>query len=532
MQDGRELGWYFSVLRRWLWLIVICTLLGAAAAFLVSSRMTPVYSASTTLLVDQASGTGRSDYNAILGSERLARTYSEMLSGRPVLEATIAGLDLAETPRQLARRINVKSVRDTQLIQVRAEDADPTRAALIADTVAAAFIAQNEARQAGRYAGSLASTQAQISELSGLIEETQAAIDALGTPGQDQEAELARLESVLAGYRGTYATLQQNYEQMRLTAALSTDNVTVIETAPVPKSPVRPRTLLNTALAGVVGATLALGLAFLLEVLDDTIKTSYDVRQTLDLDMLGAIGRLGKGEQELVVADKPSSPVAEAFHVLSTNVRFSNGNSPPRTLLVTSPRFGEGKSITTANLALAMSQAGLSVVAVDADLRRPRLHRLFGFHPRRKGLSRVLLNGSTNGRLQLAHVEGLRFLPDGARPPNLAEMLESQDMQGLLNELARRVDVVLIDSPPVLSVADAALLAGRVDGVLLVLQAGHTRREDARHAEQSLRQVGANLLGVALNAVPAPAGNHTSYQGFSENGGQNASVAPVQRLLK
>jgi capsular exopolysaccharide synthesis family protein len=507
MEDRLELRWYFSMIRRWLWLIVACTLLGATSAFVVGSRMTPAYRASATLLV-QAPATSTSDYNAILTSERLASTYSKMLSGRPVMEAAIARLELKETPDRLAGRMRVELVRDTQLIRLSVEHTDPTQAALIANTIAEAFIAQIQALQAARYADSLASMQEQITELSALMEETQARIDDMGTPRTAQEeAQLARLETILAGYRSTYATHLRNYEQMRLTAAQSTDNVIVVETAVAPKGPVRPRPLVNAALAAVVGAMLAVGVAFLLEYLDDTIKTLDDVSRTLGLGTLGAIGRLAKGGEELVVAAQPLSPIAEAFRVLCTNIRFSSVDRPLRTLLVTSPGSLEGKSITVANLAVAMVQAGLRVVAVDADLRCPRLHQLFGLDLG-EGLIGALLEERTDGRLQPVLMEGLRILPAGKMLPNPAKWLGSRRMGKVLAELAEQVEVVLIDSPPVLSVADAAVLARGVDGVLLVLEAGHTRREAARRAVESLRQVGANLVGVVLNAVPTHNGSY------------------------
>jgi capsular exopolysaccharide synthesis family protein len=501
----------FTVIRRWLWLIVACTLLAATSAFVVTFGIHPVYSASATLLVHQVADTGMSDYGAILASERLACTYSQMLNERSVMEAVIARLELEETPDALAKRVKGKAVPDTQLIRLSVEHTDPTQAALIANTIAEAFIVQNQALRKERYADSLASMQEQMIELSALIEETQAKIDVMGTPRTAQ----AHLETILAGYRSTYATLQRNYEQMRLTAAQATDNVIVAETARVPENPI-PRPTLYTALAAVVGAMVAVGMAFLLEHLDDTIKTPDDVRQRLGLDTLGAIGRLAKGGEELVVAAQPLSPIAETFRVLCTNIRFSSVDRPLRTLLVTSPGVLEGKSITVANLAVAMVQAGLRVVAVDADLRRPRLHHLFGLDLG-QGLIGSLLERCTDGRLQPVQWEGLRVLPAGELLPNPAKWLGSQRMQKLLAELAQQVDVVLIDSPPVLSVTDAAVLAQAVDGVLLVLKAGDTRHEAARHAVESLRQVGANLVGVVLNAVPTYSGSY--YHSYHETYG-------------
>jgi len=512
MEDIVELRWVFWVIRRWLWLIVGCVLLTATSAFVISSRMPPVYSASATLLVHVASGTGMSDYTAIRASELLAGTYTQMLRGRPVMEAVIARLELEETPGALVKRVQVKLVPDTQLIRLSVEHTDPIQAALIANTIAEVFITQNKALQEKRYVDSLASMEEQIIELSVLIEETQAEIDALDIPNVAQEqAELAQsqLETILAGYRSTYATLQYNYEQMRVTAAQAAYNVIIAETAEVPKNPVRRRTL-YTALAAGVGAMLAVGVAFLLEYLDDTIKTPDDVSQTLGLGTLGAISRLAKGGEELVVAAQPLSPIAEAFRVLCTNIRFSSVDRPLRTLLVTSPGALEGKSITVANLAVAMVQVGLKVVVVDADLRRPRLHQLFDLDLG-EGLIGSLLEEHTDGRLQPVQWEGLRVLPAGELLPNPAKWLGSQRMQKLLAELAQQVDMVLIDSPPVLSVTDAAVLAQGVDGVLLVLEAGHTRREAARRAVESLRQVGANLVGVVLNAVPTYNGSYYYY---------------------
>ena len=513
------------------------------------SPVEPRHSVSTTLLVHIASATGMSDSDTIQASERLARTYSQMLSGRPVLEAAIAGLELEETPEELAGRLKVTLVPDTQLIRLGVEHADPTQAVLIANTIAEAFIAQIQALQAERYTDSLANMQEQIVELSALIEETQAEIDALHTRTIQGQTELARLETILAGYRNTYPTLQQDYEQLRLAAGQAADNVFLVEAAQVPEKPIQRRTL-YTALAATVGAMLALGAAFLLEYLDDTIKTPDDVSQALGLGTLGTIGRLAKREEELVVAARPLSPVAEAFRALCTNVRFSSIPGPLRTLLVTSPGTTEGKSITVANLAVAMAQAGLSVVAVDADLRSPRLGQLFGLDLRELvtggrlwwGLSGSLLEGRTGSRLHPAQVQGLRVLPSGELPPNPAELMGSQHMQELLHELAGQADVVLIDSPPVLPVADATALAQAVDGVLLVLEAGKTRREAARNAVESLRQVGANVVGVVLNGVPTHKGSYyySYYETYGDESGRRkhrprrrkGPLAAVQRLFR
>jgi capsular exopolysaccharide synthesis family protein len=388
------------------------------------------------------------DYTAILASEHLAATYKELLTKRPVIEAAAQTLGL--DPRQTEEKVQVRLIPSTSLIELTVEDSDPRLAAEIANRIVTALI--ETARESG------------------------------GTRDRD---------------------------------------FVVVEPATEPLEPASPRKLSNTLVGAMVGFALAAGTAFLFEYLDDTVKTPDDVSQTLGLGTLGIIGRLAKREEPLVIVSQPFSPVAEAFRALCTNVRFSNVDRPLRTLLVTSPNLAEGKSITAANLAVAMAQAGLRVVVVDADLRRPRLHQLFGLDPTREkdtgdrpwwGLTGSLLEGRIDGMLHTVQVDGLSILPSGELPPNPVEVLGSQHMQKVLHKLAEQADIVLIDSPPVLPVADATALAQAADGVLLVLHAGKTRRRAARHALESLRQVGANLVGIVLNAVPAHRGSDYYYQ--------------------
>jgi capsular exopolysaccharide synthesis family protein len=542
MEDQLNIQRYLMVIRHWWWLILSCTVLAALAAFIVSTQMTPVYSASVTLLVHQSPSSSGNDYNDLLISEKLARTYVEMLISRPVLDAVIEQFGLDETQEEFAERIDTELVQNTQLIRLGVEDTDPAQAAQLANAIASEFIVQNQALQQGRYADSLGSIREQMDEMSALMEQTQAEIDALGALETAQEqAELTRLETVLAGYRNTYASLLQSYEQMRLTAAQSADNVIVFEEAQAPDEPVRPRKVMNTALAGTVGMMLAVGAVFLVEYLDNTIKTSEDVSRELGLGTMGVIGQMAKGSDELITVSHPLSPVSEAFRVLRTNIRFSGVDKPIRTLLVTSAGPTEGKSTTAANLAVAMAQAGLKVVVLDADLRRPRIHKVFGLHPR-GGLTGSLLEGKMDGRLQPSQVEGLAVLPAGEHPPNPSELLGSRRLRELLDELARNADVVVIDSPPVLPVTDAAVLAREVDGVLLVIDAGETRREVARRAAEGLQQVGAHLIGVVLNKVPTRRGSYYYYEEYYDDGHEKKKrrkrgrakgvLAPVQQLFE
>jgi non-specific protein-tyrosine kinase len=503
VSEENELLRYLWIVRRWLWLILLTTLLAAGAVLAVNLHTAPVYSAAATLLIKPAPSVTNIDYTSALPSERLVRTYIQMIPSPSVLEKVIEQLGLQESPGNLAKRVKVQAVGDTLVVRLSVEDTDPARAALLANTIAEVFIAQNRALQEERYTASLSSMRDQLDETAALISATQAQIEAMGTPETPEErTELARLETVLASYRNTYASLLQGYEQMRLAAGMASDNVLVFQPAEVPGAPVRPKTLNNTALAGAIGLVVGLMASFLIEYLDDTIKSPDDAQRDLGLGTLAMIGRFNRAEGELVTLADPLSPAAEAFRLLRTNLWFSSVDQPVRKVLITSPGPLEGKSVVAANLGVVMAQAGLRVAVVDADLRRPRQHHIFGIHSR-GGLSRSIMEGTTNGRVHPGPLEGLALLPAGELPPNPVEILASRRMSALLEELAGQVDVVLIDSPPILPIADAAVLAQKVDGVVLVLEAGKTSRTAARQAVERLEQVGGRLLGVVLNGIPS-----------------------------
>lgn len=501
-----DLRQYALIIWRWLWLIALCTILAAGTAFVMSRNMTPVYEASATLLINEAQSPNTNEYTAILTSERLARTYAELLKTRPVLDEVIRRLNLDMSTAELADLVSVQPVRDTQLIRLSVESTNPVLAAEIANMIPAVFSEQNERMQLGRFASSKEGLAREIASLEADIARTQEAIARIGTPQTpSQQAELDRLQSALAQYRSSYSSLLRSYEEIRLAEARSVNNVVVSEPAEVPVFPVRPRTLMNTLLAAIVGGMLALGAVFLIEYMDDTIKTPDDVSAALQLPTLGAIARVrgAEDDQVLITLTEPKSPVAEAYRTLRTNIQFSSVDRPIRTLLITSTGPGEGKSTTAANLAVVLAQTGQRVVLVDADLRRPRLHRMFGL-PNAVGLTTTLLTGADpflDGYLQAAPAENLWVLTSGPLPPNPSELLGSRRMESLVQRLLEEADIVIFDSPPCLAVTDAAVLARQLDGVLLVIDAGETHRPLARRAVEELSTVGGRTIGVVLNKL-------------------------------
>jgi protein-tyrosine kinase len=204
----------------------------------------------------------------------------------------------------------------------------------------------------------------------------------------------------------------------------------------------------------------------------------------------------------LITVSEPRSPVSEAYRTLRTNLDFASLDQTLGTLLVTSAGVGEGKSTTLANLAIVSAQTGRRVVLVDADLRRPTMHHVFGLD-NSQGLTTVMMDEAilAHPPLQDSGVEGLSVLTSGPLPPNPADLIGSRRMQELITALTKQADQVFFDTPPVVAVTDAAVLAGKVDGVLLVITAGKTRREYARTAVQRLQQVNARLVGIVLTNV-------------------------------
>lgn len=512
-----ELRQYARLIWRWLWLIIVCALLAGGAAYAVSANTAPVYQSSISLLINQArSGNSSADYSALLTGERLAKTYAELMRKRPVLEAVIANLALPGDAEALTKRVSVAPVRDTQLIVLTVEDGDPQRAADTANEIVRVFGQQNQALQAGRYTDTRQGLERELAKVQLDIDRTQAGLSALKSPGTSaDETERDRLQTLLAQYRNSYATLFKSLGDIRLAEAQSTDSLSVAEAARPEATPVRPRTTVNTLLGLVVGALLGFGLAFLIEYLDDRVKSAGQAATLSGVMSLGAIGRFAQRDpaDQLVVLREPQSPIAEAYRMLRINLDFTAIDGPLGAVVVTSGSPEEGKSTTIANLAVALAEVGRCVILVDADLRRPTLHRILGL-PNERGVTTALLRpgpGSASEYLQATAVPNLWLLSSGPIPPNPAELLSSRRMAELVESLRSQADIVLFDTPPLLVFADALVMAGMCDGTLLVARANFTRAGTLAKVRAQCAQAGARLLGVALNQAPMPRGRQQSY---------------------
>ena len=532
-----EIKGYFQIVRNWLWLIVISAFLAGGAAYLVSRQQTPVYEASTTMLINQMSNSMVTDYTGIMVSERLAKTYSQMLRQRPLIEETTTELGLDLTPKELLEKIEVAPVRDTQLLVVTVQDTDPALVAALANKIPEIFIRNNQQILEGRRTAAKESLASQIEAVEREIATLETTIATMGDPIDEYDKmDRARMQDTLARYRSNWSTLLDSYQQIVVAEAQSTDSVVIVEPAQVPELPIGPNTRRNVLLATLVGAMMGLGAAFLIEYLDDSIKTGDDVQAALGLPVLGVIGqmRIQGARHMLVAAEHPRATVAESLRVLRANIQFLGVDRPVGTMLITSAGPGEGKSLTTANLGVVMAQAGSSVIVVDTDLRRPIQHLIFDLSPDR-GLTNALVGREDglhlDGLLQPTEIENLQVLTAGPLPPNPADLVGSRRMGELIEELKQRADVVLFDSPPSLVAADASLLASQVDGTLMVIETGNTPQPSAVQAKETLEKAGGRLLGVVLNKLSQRSSSYyyyySQYYGDDKEGKRKGRQEPA-----
>jgi len=493
-----DLKKYIALFWQWAWLIALAGILAGGAAFIVSQQITPVYEATTTVLVNEAPGSESSDYQSLLASERLTKTYAEMMTKNPILDEAIQTLNLNMEASNLRGMITVNPVTNTQLIEVVVESTNPSAAASIANSVVEVFTTEVEDVQSNRYAQSKESLEAKLAEVEGEIEN-------FNTLAASAETEAERVEYYARAnqYRETYYSLMELYENVWMSEAQTVSSVAVVEPAIVPENPVRPRVLMNTALAGVVGVLLASGGILVREALDDTLHTPDEVKNQLNLPVLGAIEAFSKEKDERLITIKhPRSPISEGFRSLRENVRFASIDNKLTTLLVTSPEPGEGKSTVAANLAAVFAQAGFKTILVDGDLRKPTQHTYFDVK-NQYGLSNILFdqdNAFEESRCKHP-IENLCIVTSGTLPPNPAELIASKRMKNFLNELKSNADLVILDTPPIQAVTDSISIAPEMDGVLLVVQPGQTHITAAKQSVEQLKRAKAKVLGVVLNPL-------------------------------
>ncbi len=536
-----ELREYIRPFRKWWWLIIGATLIATVSSFFATRQQPPIYSTRATVMIGSAIENPNPNGNEFWLTQQLANTYADIVKRDNVRQSTMQALGLAWLPDYTAR-----VVANTQLIEISVTDTDPQRAQAVANELTNQMIQLSPTGPGQEDMQRQEFINAQLDDLEAKIADTQAEIARRQTElaNMFSARQIADTQTQISGLQNKLSTLQANYAALLSnTQQGALNSITVIEPAALPMWPVGPNRSATIMLAAAIGFLLAAGAAYLLDYLDDTLKNPDDVQKTVELTTLGAVPRMegvGPGN-ELAVATEGQSAGKEAFRVLRTNLQFAAVDRPLHALMVTSPAPNEGKSMTVANLAGAMAQAGRRTVLIDCDLHKPRLHRLFGLR-NNVGVTTALLEEHPvlDGLLQDTPIPGLQVLTSGPLPPNPAELLGSTRMREFLAELLTQFDMVLLDSPPTAALSDAAILSTQCDGVLLVLDAGKSRREVARRAMEALRRVNARVVGAVLNRMPMQGDSYYyyyyytyDYAGYNMDGqsgpGQNGTGSGDQK---
>ena len=365
--------------------------------------------------------------------------------------------------------------------------------------------------------GEIKASSAKISALQDVVSRYSVKLDNLPV----KILELARLERRRKIDEQTYIMMVQKLEETKIQEAAQAKNVRIIDEAIEPLYPVKPKKKLNVLLGALIGLGLGVGVTFLMEYFDNTVKSPEELEK-MGFNILSSIPRIEMDKVEKKLEKKidklgqfegrriearlithldPKAPVSEAYRTLRTNLQFSKVDKELQVLLVTSSGPKEGKSTTAANLAIAMAQAGKKVVLIDADLRRPVIHSIFGLK-KDEGMTNCLMGLiDFKEMLKPTFLDNLFLVTSGALPPNPSELLASKKMEQLLQRLRDEFDIVVIDSPPVIAVTDAVILSTKVDGTILVVSSGQTDRDALARAHTLLDTVNSNLLGTLLNGV-------------------------------
>jgi capsular exopolysaccharide synthesis family protein len=497
-----ELNKYIFPLRKWWWLVVASTLIAVIFSSLSVLRQPTIYQARTTLMIGTTINNPNPSGNELYLGQQLAAAYADLANREIILNAAKNALGMNQLPGYYARALP-----GTQLIEITVNDTNPERAQIVANELATQLTLLSPINAQSEGLGRQEFVHQRLNNLEAQIQETEAEIEKLqgelantfsAQQITDKENQISSLQSKLSTMENNYGLLLSNTQQ----GAINT--LTVIEAAELPSNPIGSNKGLTIILAAAVGFVLAACEAYLLEFLNDTLKSADDVERLFSDPIIGHIFEQGDGKNEenkLYDADDLGHPIAEAFRALRANIEISQADRPLKTILVTSADIGDGKTSVAANLALSIAQRDKEVILLDVDLRRPSIHDFFEL-PNQRGLVDLISGeAAISDVLQFKKDRTVTVVTTGEKPPNPTELLSSKKMDQLLSKLEESADVVIIDGPPFI-VADAMVMASKVDGVLLVVRPGHTRRSLALGAAEQLKRAGARVVGVVLNRIP------------------------------
>jgi polysaccharide biosynthesis transport protein len=535
-RTGMDVSVILKPLLKWWWLVVAATAIAAVSSFFAVRQQPATYRSTTTLMIGQGIQDPNPSGADFYLSQQLAQTYVDIAQRQTVRERTMEALGLNWLPSMYVRQVP-----NSQLIEISVVDTSPERAQIVANELANQLILQSPTAPRPEEQERESFIKSQLSNLQENINQTAEEIAAKQDALREaiSAREIAGLEEDIRALQSKETALQANYAALLAnTRSGAVNTLTVIEQARFPTVPVGPARTMTVVTATVIGLALAAGAAFLLEYLDDTVKSPSDLKRISDLPILPAIPESGSvnGRAMPIAHTEPRSPAADAFRALRAGVLASCMNNLRQSLLVTSAKPIEGKSNVAANLAVVLAQGGHKVLLVDADLRRPVQDKLFGLE-KTPGLTDILnlldvaedvfgltnqgdtLDNQLEELIQPTKEPRLSILTSGSFSSEALKLLNSEILADVLSHLAKQYDCLIIDSPPVLAVSDALMLSTLVGSVLLVAEAGSVRRKELSETIERLRNVDANIIGLALNRLsPKSDGYYGRYRDYYETG--------------
>jgi len=489
---------YVDLMRRRLPVVAACFAATLFAAFLWSALQTPMYRSSVNILINQNTSNDILDPVTGVSSNSADRVATNEVK---LLESQLVRRE-AESRLGFEADISARAESRADFVVVTAIDADALQAQAVAQTYAESYV---DVRRDEFSAERLDTAEGLLESIRVIDEEIEAIIEAGGSASDITREQLRRDD------------LADIYNRLTITAGLgNTGRARIIDDAEIADEPFSPQPTRNMILGGILGLMLGAASALLLEKLDRSLKSRSALEAiTPGLQTLAVIPNM-KHEDALVSLANPEGTDSEVFRLLRAGIEFASVDKPLQVIQVTSPGAAAGKTTVAANLALVMAQSGQRVAVIDADLRRPRLHTMFKL-AQVPGISSVIVG--TARASQASHTMDLNngrlwVFPSGPVPPGPSELLGSKRAATTFDSLRKSLDVIIVDSPPVLPVSDALVLSRLVDATVLVANARLSKRDDVQRALEQLAQADANVIGTVLNEVKARRGGVLGYGGY------------------
>lgn len=541
LQELQYLKDYIEVLRRRRDIILTFFITTVVVVTLGSFLMKPVYRATATLLVDvespnilTTSGSVALESQNYYAYKDYLQTQIEIITSRPIIRQVIDELKLTELKayarakdpvQSLQKRLKVEPVRDTRLVKLYLDSKDPKLASDIVNSVAQNYVRRNliyisKSEFLNLMKNEYLKLQSKLSEYEKVYKEEHPEMIRLRKEINDLVVKLENEKNIISSYGA-----QEGADKAVTSGALEglkANNISIISPAEVPVVPIKPKKMMNILLAIILGSLGGVGLAFFFEYLDDTVKSLEELEHVTNWPLLGTApvidgdSKLSEFEKDIFVHTNPKDPASEAFRSFRTSVVFSSTEEHPiKSLLITSPGPGEGKTTTLCNLGIAIAQSGKTVLLIDGDMRKPRLHEVFK-KTNDEGLSNFLCGQSKlEAIVQETQIGHLSIISSGAIPPNPSELLVSHKLKEFLSLVCERFDYVIFDSPPIIMLTDASLIARAVDGTVIVVESNKTSKRALSRIAKNLKDHKIRIIGSFFNKVPITSKNYYNYAYYS-----------------